>query len=420
MAIIYFESLMRFYKRFIRLELEDELFYNSALYLSGPRNVGKKTLCKECNIKYSFVDFQNKGLAKIAKKNPSQFIKALPPGIKLMQHSYFVPEIYNFIKRAIHRIAKRSLYDVPPQFLILDEAHPILETKQRLDAINAAAIVELYPLSAAEALLDGNIQFIHSIYNNLFEKKKLISKKNLVGGALAATFPEIVEWNYDKRRKYYQEFLSYVFDTLVRKRFHLDRGVKLQKFFKYLSKKVGQKLDWREISKHLSLESALCKYDLEVLKQLYLILTIAPWKGDKKKTEAHIVYFIDTGFLFHILDESNISHPQNSKLLLEQFVAIEMIKHTQCLREYELYHLKGEDDLNLEFIIEDKRNGKVIGIKLLSSEQVEDSDFKDLEDFKKFAGENFSKAVILYLGNEILFKNKDFLALPIQTIWGED
>lgn len=420
LLLFIYEYFMCAYKRFIRLTLEDELFYNSALYLSGPKNVGKKSLCRECDIKYSFVDFKDKNLAKIANNNPSQFVKSLPSGIKLIQYSNLVPNIYRFVKRVIHRIAKRCLYDVPPQFLILDEAHPVLETKQRFDAINAASVIELYPLSASEAFTDGNIQFIHNIYNALFEKKTLESSKTLLEASLSATFPGLVRESYSNRKKYYEDFLKYVLDKLARKRFNLERNNNFRNFLKYLSNKVGQKLDWQDISKHLSSKEEYCIQDLEVLRQLYLILTVPAWGGNKKEINNHIIFLIDSGLLFYILGRNKIDDEKSIELLLEQFVATEMIKHIACFKEYEFYHLKAEKDLGLEFLIKDVRDEKIIGIKLVARNKIEESDFKDLKKFKEFAAEKFGSAIIVYLGNEIIHKGKDFFALPVQTIWGEE
>lgn len=405
------------YNRLVRLKLENNLFYNSVLYISGPRGSGKKGLCEQAKIDFSYLDLRNKKLSKIASKFPSQFIKGLPSGIKILEGAHFCHEIYKSIRRVVHRIALRHLYDVPPQFIILDNAHPLLETYIHPTAINAAYILELLPPSAAEVIAGSNLEFLNNVIEGEFDTKRKYQKNNLSEGAMKGTFPEIIDLEFGDRIDFFKNHLSYIFQDLVLKRFNLERGKLYRKFYKFLSSKMGKKLDWLEIADFLSISQDDAKNDLMNLRYLYLIHIIEPFE-EEKKIDNSIIYFIDSCLLMYVMGRKQITI-QDYPILLENFVVSELLKQLEFLEDYRLYHLKHHQDYDIDFVIENIESKKLIPIKLCFSGNKEELDFSPFHKFKSHYAENFQRGIMIYLGNRIISdkENNDYYGLPISAMW---
>ena len=102
--------------------------------------------------------------------------------------------------------------------------------------------------------------------------------------------------------------------------------------------------------------------------------------------------------------------------MLENFIYMELIKHsTWAMDSVDFYHFRDKQKNEVDIVLE-KNNGDVFGIEVKASASVNLSDFRGLMKLADFAGNQFVGGFVFYTGHEILsFTQGDIPlhALPI-------
>jgi hypothetical protein len=93
------------------------------------------------------------------------------------------------------------------------------------------------------------------------------------------------------------------------------------------------------------------------------------------------------------------------------------MKQLSLLPDGALYHFRSHDGKEVDFVIE-RKNGRLLGIEVKSSEKVSEGDLDGLRALRELVGKDFARGIILYLGAETLSFGDDLVAMPIDNLWG--
>ena len=133
------------------------------------------------------------------------------------------------------------------------------------------------------------------------------------------------------------------------------------------------------------------------------------------------LYLGDTGLLAYLLDATSerlAADPKLTGMLLENFVAVELMKQATWSRTRpSLWHFRDHRGNEVDFVLEARGGTKIVGVEVKSRATLDSDDFNGLRVLAEAAGERFHRGIVLYSGVEALPFGKQMHALPITALW---
>lgn len=416
---------MTYIQRLITSHLLAAMENTPAIFLNGPRQVGKITLIKMIannHLKDNYITFDDSTTFAAANHDPEGFIAGLEKPI-IIDEVQMVPSTFRAIKKQIDvlRQKKKSPYG---QFLLTGSAN-ILALPELSDAlVGRMELYTLLPLSVGE--WQGKQEtFLQQIFKEKIKfPKRIVENLSLSTLINKATFPELAA---HPKINYYNWFRSYISTLLqrdVKSLAEIEKITALPNMLKLMAARAGNLLNDASLARDAGLNVMTYRRYRTLLIYIFLIFLSPPWfrNINKRLVKSPKIYITDTVLLCHLLDidpkqleQIKINKPNLFGMILENFVACELTKQLTW-QNGTLYHFRTHDDQEIDFVIE-KPNGHLIGIEVKSSHTISASDFKALKTLQSNTGADFIKGVILYLGEEIIPFGDKLFALPLSSLW---
>ncbi|MCD4730382.1 MAG: ATP-binding protein [Bacteroidales bacterium] len=310
------------FQRKILKAIERQIASREIIVLTGMRRVGKTTLLKMLYdmIKSEnkvFLDLENlinrKIFDEVDFNNIWNNLSSL--GISKNEKAYvFLDEIQTFPQ--IVSIVK-YLYDhYDVKFFLTGSSSYYLKNLFPESLAGRKILFELYPLDFEEFLIFKEVPVkFHNFFNEkeqgrnyiAYEKRKKYYDEFLVYGG----FPQVVLAENEEKKKIY---LNDIFTS------YFEKDVKILADFKQINafhdlilllfQRVGSKLDISKLASALNLSRHTVYSYLSFLEQTYFISLITPYSKsvDREISGTRKVYACDTGFvnLFAKVDEGNL------------------------------------------------------------------------------------------------------------------
>lgn len=417
------------FERNIEKTIEELLQEFRVVYLTGPRQSGKTTLVKKLgrHLHMQYMTLDDQAVYAAVKNDPHGFIDSFDNNNIVLDEFQYSPNLIPAIKKCSDELSVKH----KGKFLLTGSADIFKSAKAQEALPGHMARLELYPLSLSE-INNKSLNLVDFFIEENFKLDKTfnINREDVAQWIIDGGYPE-VQNKKSKRAKtiwfnsYLQGRLFKDFETLYNARG--DYQTKLRMLITYLSGLCGNLLKFSNVSNDLEIDDKTAKTYVSLLELMFIVKTVPTFLKNRAKREVtHMpkLHFVDTGLACNLLGLHNVEQllqSPNYGGLLENFVYMEIIKHTQwALNDVSIYHFRDKRKNEVDIIME-QANGQTIAIEIKASSSISIRDFKGIIKFAEFAGDKFSHGILFYTGKHVLpFNNGDLkmVALPIGVLNG--
>ena len=307
--------------------------------VTGPRQVGKTTLCRHL----------------MARLDPAQYLNWDVPGDRaILQRQGWLPRARLLALDEIHKMPdwKNWLKGVvdgrPPRQALLVTGSARMETwRQSGDSLAGRYLAyRLHPLSVREWCEQQGGTPAQAL-------ERILQRGGFPEPCLADSAEDADRW----RRQYFTDLIRE--DVVEFSRLHEVNAMRL--FVEMLRERVGSPLSLASLARDLAVAPNTLKRYLEILQALYIVFAVPPWHDNVARAilRAPKVYFFDTGL---------VRGTEGARF--ENAVAAMLLKHVHFRQDArgkaaDLHYLRTKDGAEVDFAVaEDRKLTHLIECKL--------------------------------------------------------
>lgn len=306
--------------------IEDAHKFYPVIVVTGPRQSGKSTLCRNLYPKYKYVNLEHIAIRAAALADPVEFIESLGEHV-IIDEAQHVPELMSMIQvRVDENKALRYILTGSSNFSLLKTISQSLAGR--------AALFTLLPFSFKEmdkAMLEQSIE-------------KLMWQGQYPGVIIERIAPRLFFQNY---------YTTYV-ERDLRDLLKLKHLVEFDKFIRLLALRVGSEFNASAIAREVGVTSKTISEWQSLLATSYITYSIQPYfnNPNKRLTKMPKIYFYDTGLLCYLLSiqtpDQLDSHPLKGAVF-ENMAMCELLKKSFNEGEHpEIYFYRENSGLEVD------------------------------------------------------------------------
>ncbi len=387
--------------------------------IHGARQCGKTTLAKKVGQLhgYSYFTFDDEDTRQYASDDPRGFVDDLPSHA-IVDEVQYVPKLYRAIKVSVDENR------LPGRFILTGSTN-LLYVQGFADAfVGRMQTVHLYPLSQQEIAQNGFPNFLDNLFNGTLKTGRYERlKDNLSERIVSGGYPEVVtRLSHRTHLRWYQ---SYV-ESLIQKDIVNLSNIRSSEVFPQIlaaaASLSSQLMNVSFIANKLKMNHHTVRNYLTLLERQFLIERLPAWHNNqfKRLIKTPKIHIGDTGIASSLLRTNAQSLRKNRSLygqLVESFVLQELKRQASCSYEpYEFYHLRDQDGLEVDIIIE-LGAFELVGIEVKSGASINRSDFRGLRKLKDSHEDRFKCGVLFYDGEFCRKYDDRIYSAPIRMLW---
>jgi predicted AAA+ superfamily ATPase len=388
------------------------------VFVAGARQVGKTTLTQDiAEHEHSLmrISLDDDDVRTAAQEDPTGFVAGLP-GPALIDEVQRAPDLLLAIKSAVDRNPE------PGQFLLTGSAN-ILTSRKVKDALTGRMdTISLWPLSQSE-VRGGEVNFVDSLFAST---PPWIEDAPVGRDAFAATlaeggYPEARRREGERRRRWFRNYVDTILDRDLRE---LSDAIKLDempRLLRLLASQAANLLSYRGVAKRLGLHHDTVKAYVTLLEQTFLVKRLPAWRPGigAREVATPKIYLVDSGLLAYLLaaDEQRIrGDDQVTGKALENFVAVEVLKHLEWAKAPARLHHYQRRDADIDLVLE-ASDSSLVAIEVKVAATVTEQDTKRIRELRDRRGERFRAGVVLCSRAETVPLGDRIWAVPISGLW---
>lgn len=346
--------------------------------ITGPRQSGKTTLSKLAYPKHAYVTLENIDDRQFAEHDPRGFLAQFKRPV-IIDEAQYVPKLFSYIQSIVDESNKSA------QFVLSGSQNFLLLEKISQTLAGRAAIFYLLPLSISELKTHKKlpVNFQESIFNGFYPRL------------------------YDKKidiNLFYESYIATYTERDVRQIINVQDLSKFQLFLKCIAARVGQLINYSEISNIVSIDQKTVQKWFSLLESSFICFLLQPYykNFNKRLVKTPKLYFYDTGLvsaLLGIRDREEITTHWARGALFENLVIADTMKSFYNKgRKPQLYFWRDNIGNEVDLIIDEFNNHKAVEIK--SGTTINTSFFDGLNRYQKFSGIKNSDKLLVYGGSK--------------------
>lgn len=276
--------------------------YYSVIVITGPRQVGKSTLCRHLFGDYSQYNLEDVALRQAVKADPKAFLESCGKDVVIdeVQH---VPDLLSYIQLIVDSgNGRRFVLTGSSNFSLLENVTQSLAGR--------AALFTLLPFALEE----------------LPEYRQCTTDKLLVNGL----YPGVVAKGIPNDLFYRNYYATYI-ERDVRQLKSIENLDGFQHFIRLAAARCGNEFNASVMGVETGVSSPTIKSWLGILKASYIAFTLSPYYANisKRLTKTPKIYFYDTGLLCWLIGintpEQLSFHPLRGAVF-ENLAVVELLK----------------------------------------------------------------------------------------------
>ncbi len=404
--------------RWVTKQISDALADTPVVVVNGARQVGKSTLVRGLTYPGSveIIGFDDAAVRSAAKSDPRGF---LDRGVDtlVIDEAQLEPTIFRAIKAEVDR-------DRRPGRFVLTGSSRLLAAPDMADSlVGRVDIVELGPFSQGE--LDGQRDlFVDTIFRQPGDlvRSSSASRASVIERICRGGFPEVVERSAQRRRRWFDAYVTTTVQKVVREVAELERLAEIPQLLRLCAARTSTELNVAELSNQLGIPARTGSAYVARLATAFLVQTIPAWSTNlsSKVIRKPKLSIVDSGLAAHLIGTSAEVLLRDANVLgqlLETFVGNELRRQvTWSDVRPTLWHFRDRDGAEVDLILE-APNGEVVGIEVKATSSPTKSDLKGLQFLADRLGDRFRFGALLCLAPEALRIGERLAVLPVDRLW---
>ena len=410
------------YKRHITQAITEALEDTPVILLSGARQTGKSTLCRQLidqgTFKGQMVTLDDPATHTAAQTDPLGFLENLNKHL-IIDEVQRVPELFLSIKKLVDE-------DRKGRRVVLTGSADVMTLPKVADSLaGRIEIHNLWPLSQGEihGKQSSFLQALLSKANNFTNSKT--TWKDVVETIGIGGYPEAIARKFENRRiKWFESYMLSMLQKDIRDLANIEGLTQIPNILQLIGTRVGSTINMSGISRLSGVKNTTLQRYIALLEQVFLIVKVPAWtpNAEGQFVKSPKVFLNDTGLLSYLRGESIhglTANKTSAGALLENFVAMEIIKQLSWADPFlQLYHFSMHKGAEVDLVLENRKN-QLYGIEVKSTTSLQGKDFHGLKRLAELAGDRFQKGIVLYTGEAALGGfGKNLYAVPISALWG--
>jgi len=313
--------------------------------LTGVRQAGKSSLLQRLFTDAEYVTLDRIILAEEAEENPTLFLDRFKNQV-IIDEIQYAPSLFRDLKITVdenRNIKGKWILTGSQQFILMRHVSESLAGRVR--------ILNLGTLSAREL----------NRTNLLKNKRDLLWK----GG-----FPELWAEKLDAK-EFFEDYIQTYLERDLKRILNVTNLRDFRRFLSMLAIRVGQLLNYSEISKEVGVAVNTIKAWVNALEVSGLIILLPPYYNNlgKRLIKAPKLYFCDNGLVTALLNIDSLDTLEKSLHLgniWENFVLSEHLKNGFVAGK-DIFYFRDTNGVEIDFVIEKK--GEVFLVEAKNSER---------------------------------------------------
>jgi len=407
------------YPRHLLGPLERGLRESPVVTIVGARQVGKSTLVREVirrGHRAEYLTLDDAGVRQLANSDPRGFLARFSGNI-VLDEVQLAPALFSAIKVAVDQDRR------PGRFILTGSADVLTLPRISESLAGRTEIHTLWPLSQGE-IEKRRERFVDRVFDR--DLPRLVEgddiRADAVRRALLGGYPEVVRRAPPARGAWFRSYVETVVQRTAREISAIENVAELPRILAALSGRPASILNRAELSRTLGINAKTLDRYLTILHQIFLINLLPAWHQNigKRAAKHPKVLVGDTGvlgYLSGINAERLARDPTLAGSLLENFVAVELLKQIGWSAESpSLNHFRTHEGDEVDLVLE-RRDGSLVGIEVKASTTVESADFRGLRTLLLARPKKVMRGILLYTGSRTVDQAPGLVALPMSALW---
>jgi predicted AAA+ superfamily ATPase len=356
----------------------EAMSYFPVITITGPRQSGKTTLCKELFPEKPYINLEDISIREQIIQDTKRFLNAYPDGL-IIDEAHHYPDLFSYIQVAVDAFPNRK-------YILTGSSNFSLLEKVTQSLAGRTALFTLLPLSLHE--LGTRIDST--------ETNTLI---------LNGCYPAIWAKNIPSKLLYQNYYATYI-ERDVRQIVNVKDIRIFQTFIRLAAGRIGSECNSSSLSNEVGVATNTITHWFSTLAASYIVYLLPPYYENigKRLVKSPKVYFYDTGlacFLLGIETEQQLSvHPLRGALF-ENMVINEAVK--SCLnrgKETKLFFFRDQSQKEVDLVHTFGHDLHIYEIK--SAQTFHKEFFKNIEYLKEIFKERITRSALLFDGDSEL------------------
>jgi uncharacterized protein len=385
--------------------------------LIGPRQSGKSTLAQALvdelrDARYVSLD---RGLnLTAAREDPAGFV-AGDARTLVIDEVQRAPDLLLEIKASVDEDRR------PGRFVLTGSADVLSLPRVAETLAGRMEILRLWPLSQGE--IEGSKEhFLDALFAGAPETLAATARRperaDLLARIAAGGFPEAIERDGARRRRWFDSYLDTMLQREVREIANVSGLTELPRLMLLLAARTTGLLNYAGLSRDLGMPQSTLKRYLALLETAFLAATVPAWFRNigKRLIKSPKLILTDTGLATNLLGGGE-SVDRSFGALLENFVLMELIKQAGVSEARPaIHHYRTAAGVEVDAVIE-PRGGPLCAVEVKAAATIAPRDSRGLKSLADDLGDEFGTGVILHTGTEAARLAPKIWALPLTALW---
>ena len=342
--------------------------------ITGPRQSGKTTLSRTLFKKKKYISLEDLEQREYANKDPKGFLSQSSGGM-IIDEAQLAPLLFSYIQVIVDDSRR------PGEFILTGSQQFDLMSGINQSLAGRVGLVELLPFST------------HEVYEQLGTIENVLYK---------GFYPPLYDRSF-RPHVWYKDYVRTYIERDVRKLINVKDLSLFQKFIALCAARVGQLINFSELSSATGVDVRTVKSWISVLEASYIIFLLRPYHKNfsKRLVKMPKLYFYDSGLLCHLLqiraDDLILSPYKGS--IFESMVISEVKKiNMNHRKDLELYFWRDHKGVEIDLLFE--KHHKIYPVEIKSGQTIQQYFFKNLKLYQKYIGLEHGKSFLVYGGGE--------------------
>lgn len=357
--------------------------YLPVITLTGPRQAGKTTLCRQLYPELPYVNLEETVVLEEAQRDVKAFLNRHPHGL-IIDEAQNYPEIFSALQVLVDE--DRHVGRTDRHFIVTGSNSFMLMERSTQSMAGRTAVMSLLPLSTAEILA--------------YRPQASTAQMILNGG-----YPAVWTAGAEARTLLLSSYYTTYIERDVRRLINLRNLRAFQQFVRLCAGRIGQEFNAQALSNEVGVSVPTIKDWLSVLCASFVVHLLPPYYANigKRLIKTPKLYFYDTGlaaFLLGITTEAQLeAHPLRGSLF-ENMVVNDFMKFgaNNC-REEMLFFYRDKSQREVD-VLRQLPDGSIEAYEIKSSQTVQSDFYANLNYLRRVLADRLTRTTLIFDGDQ--------------------